>query len=361
MLEPDLKNHAARPLRLAAIVFAISTITGVYFASQLSWAYPPSVRVSWPEAVKINLGYYWAWGLAVPLVLAVARRFRFSAPRAGTAITVHLLASVAITLVQLAVASGALIALEVRQSGQMPMLSDAVRTNFHSSYPTYWLIVLAFYAWDYFRDSRLHALRAAEVSSRLARAELDALRSQLDPHFLFNTLNSISSLMYTDVDAADRMMTQLGDLLRAAIDRSGDQEVPFRDELAILSRYVDIEKIRFEERLAVEFQVTPEALEASVPPLLLQPLLENAIRHGVGNRPEGGRLDVAARVSDGSLYIRIADDGVGSASVEERVGLGNTRARLQALYGDRASLRLGANAGGGMVAEIVMPYRRVTT
>jgi LytS/YehU family sensor histidine kinase len=184
------------------------------------------------------------------------------------------------------------------------------------------------------------------------------LRAQLEPHFLFNTLNSISSLMYTDVDAADRMMTRLAQLLRSAIDRKGEQEVALRDELALVAGYVEIEKIRFEERLDVQFDISSVALEARVPSLILQPLMENAIRHGLGDRPEGGRLRVSAAINGEALHLRIADDGVGVASTEERVGIGNTRARLQALYGDGASLRLHALPSGGSVAEVVMPYRR---
>lgn len=334
--------------------FAIATLVGLYFATQLTWAYPEEVRRGWADAITINLAYYWTWLLALPVILAVARRFRFTR-NVGLALLVHLVTSVAVALAQLSVASWLLILIGMRE-GSMNF-AEAVRVNFHSSYPTYWVIVLAFYAWDYFRESREHAVRASEVSERLARAELDALRAQLDPHFLFNTLNSISSLMYTDVQAADRMMTRLGELLRAAMDRKGQQEVSLRDELAILTGYVEIEKIRFDERLAFELDVAPEALEARVPPLLLQPLIENAIRHGISRRPEGGKLEVRARVVGDEVRIAVTDDGIGATSDAERVGLGNTRARLHALYGDRASLKLERGAVRGTVAEIVLPFR----
>ncbi|HEY0140447.1 MAG TPA: histidine kinase [Thermoanaerobaculia bacterium] len=337
------------------LYFAIATLVGLYFATQLAWVYPPPVRRSWPDAITINLAYYWTWLFVLPVILAVARRFRFSPQRWAVPLLAHLGVSVAITLVQLALASGALIALGMRE-GTMGF-GESIAVNFHSSYPTYWVIVFAFYAWDYFRESRAHALRTAEVSERLAHAELDALRAQLDPHFLFNTLNSISSLMYTDVQAADQMMTRLGELLRAAMERKGDQEVALRDELVILCGYVEIEKIRFEERLAFELDVAPEALDARVPPLLLQPLIENAIRHGISRRPEGGKLEVRARVAGDQVRITVTDDGFGATSDDERVGLGNTRARLQALYGDRASLKLERGAVRGTVAEIVLPFR----
>ncbi|MDQ3282130.1 MAG: histidine kinase [Acidobacteriota bacterium] len=336
-------------------IFLVATMAGLYFATQSGWAWPTSVRRPWPEAVLVNLIHYWTWMFAVPLIVALARRYRVGA----RPMIVHIFAGALLTVAQIATASCILMLIGFRHpDAALPYVAWAIRANFHSSYPTYWLILLAFYAWDYLRESRAQAVRAAEIAERAARAELDALRAQLDPHFLFNTLNSISSLMYTDIDAADRMMTRLGELLRIAMERNAEQEVPLREELAIASRYVEIEKIRFEERLTVDFDIAPDALDVRVPPLLLQPLVENAIRHGISKRPDGGRLAVRARLENGTLNIRVTDDGISILADRERVGLGNTRARLRTLYGDAASLRLARADDHGTVAEIILPQRR---
>jgi LytS/YehU family sensor histidine kinase len=227
-----------------------------------------------------------------------------------------------------------------------------VQRNFHSSLPTYWLILFGYWAIEY-------AGRAARLKASLTEARLDALKTQLNPHFLFNTLNSISSLMYTDTEAADRMMTRLSDLLRSTIQNNGAQEVTLREELAFVERYLEIEKIRFEERLRVRIRVDPEALDGLLPAFALQPLVENAVRHGIGPLESGGSLAIDGRRANGRLVVRITDDGAGAARtpVLEGIGLTNTRARLEELYGGAASLQTGSGNGGGFFAELDVPYR----
>jgi two-component system, LytTR family, sensor kinase len=338
----------SRPARIALLVFFISTLAGVYFATQLNIAYPPSEWQPWGKALAVNLTHYWIWGALVPLVAFLARRFRFES-RGWVALPIHLVASVGITIIQLAVAGLVLNAIDpalVRRPLRF------MRVNFHSSLPTYWLILFVYYAFDY-------SGRAARLRASLTEARLDALKMQLNPHFLFNTLNSISSLMYSDTEAADRMMTRLSELLRSTIQNNGAQEVTLREELEFVDRYLEIEKIRFEGRLRLVVRVDPDALEGMVPAFCLQPLVENALRHGLGPLETGGSLSIEAHRANGDLVIRITDDGLGcvEAPAREGIGLKNTRSRLEELYEGKASLRVGNAGDRGFVVRLEVPFR----
>ena len=183
---------------------------------------------------------------------------------------------------------------------------------------------------------------------------------QLNPHFLFNCLHSISSLMHQDVEGADRMITQLGDLLRAALANSDTQEVPLRQELDFLRRYLEIEQTRFGDRLAVIMEIAPDTLDAQVPNLILQPLVENAIRHGIEPHAKAGRVELRARRQDGSLALEVQDSGAGlraGASANEGVGLSNTRARLRELYGASHQFELQDASDGGLRVRLRIPFR----
>jgi two-component sensor histidine kinase len=198
---------------------------------------------------------------------------------------------------------------------------------------------------------------------RLTRAQLESLKHQLQPHFLFNALNAITALIPTDARAAQRTVHGLSELLRLSLHSSGDHEVRLDRELEILGHYLDIQRIRFQDRLTVRLSVDPDARHALVPNLLLQPLVENAIRHGIGPRAAGGAIDVEASCDGDRLHLRVADDGVGArlgpagALAREGVGLANTRARLQHLYGERQRLAVSTAPGAGFVVDIDLPLR----
>jgi two-component system LytT family sensor kinase len=202
--------------------------------------------------------------------------------------------------------------------------------------------------------------QAVALQARLAEARLDALRRQLDPHFLFNTLNAISSLVERDPRGVRRMVARLAELLRASLDRADRPEITLHDELALLERYLDIMRVRLGDRLEVSMDVDERVLDALVPTLLLQPLVENAIRHGVEQRSDGGRIWIEGRETAGTLTLRVRDNGPNGADAgtEVGVGLGNTRARLEQLYGTAHRFALMAAAGGGTVAEVRLPLRR---
>jgi LytS/YehU family sensor histidine kinase len=192
----------------------------------------------------------------------------------------------------------------------------------------------------------------------LAQAELQNLKMQLHPHFLFNTLHAISVLMQEDVTAANRMLVRLSELLRLTLENAGTQETALRQELEFLRLYLEIEQTRFQDRLAVKIEVDPAALDARVPSLILQPLVENALRHGIARNPGAGVIEIRAHRESELLRLEVRDNGPGlRAEVEEGVGLSNTRARLAQLYGGAARFEINNAADGGALATALLPFR----
>ncbi len=338
------------PRSVAALsIFIISTVAGVYFATQLVVGYPPPLRRPFGDALAINLTYYYLWGLCVPAVVFMAKRHRFEKSRWPDSLVIHVAWAVGLTLGQILVAEFFLRTFTDLRSTRS--VSSVIMDNFHSSAPTYFVILFGYYAFDYYAKYRDRELR-------LTQAQLQALKMQLNPHFLFNTLNTISSLMYSDVEAADAMMSRLSELLRLTLDKENSQEVTLKEEVETLERYLDIERIRFEERLRVSVDIEPAALEARVPNFSLQPLVENAIRHGIATRPEGGRLQIAAQRSSDMLEITLKDDGPGICGPprKEGIGVANTRARLTQLYGKAHRFEMANAPGGGFLVTIAVPF-----
>jgi LytS/YehU family sensor histidine kinase len=223
------------------------------------------------------------------------------------------------------------------------------------------MIVGGWAAWDYYNESRARALRASELERSLAEARLRTLQTQLQPHFLFNALNTISAFVERDPRGARRMIEHLGDLLRFSLQHSARQETTLEEELQALEHFLAIQRVRFEDRLEVSVSVEPGARRAAVPGLILQPLVENAIRHGASlERPS--RITISAVRDNGDLRLRVADDGPGLPpgwQMEESAGIGlsNTRQRLAQLYPAAHQFSLHESPGGGVTAEVVIPYR----
>jgi two-component system, LytTR family, sensor kinase len=338
--------------KIALLLFVGWTLVALYFAVQAYFNPAATPRIPWSYALLVNFTYYYLWGLCTPLVVWLARRYPFHAGRWARALVVHVVASAVLTAAQILAAEAVLSSTGLRDTtGTLSKLTFAFAVNFQSSLPTYWLILFAWYAIDYYS-------RAVQLEGRFSQAQLQALRMQLNPHFLFNTLNSVSALMYTDVEAADAMLARLSELLRLTVDRELKQEIPLEQELELVRRYLEIEKIRFEERLRVTIDVPPEAMRAMVPSLALQPLIENAIHHGIAPRREGGAIEIRAGRDNGQLHLSVADDGIGARQQpRERVGLANTRARLEQLYGAAQRLTLTDVAPRGFRVDIVIPFR----
>ena len=226
-----------------------------------------------------------------------------------------------------------------------------------------WVMVLVVsYAWRYRKEGRERQLEASRLEAELAQAQLHALKSQLHPHFLFNSLNAVATLTTSDPQAARRVVLLLSGLLRRALTDADAQEVPLAQEIEFARSYLEIEQVRFSNRLSVEIAVDPRVERAMVPHLALQPLVENAVRHGIGPKAEPGTIRIEAGLAPDGVRLAVVDDGVGPSRARRGdgagVGLANVKARLARLYGDTARLECGARAGGGFVATVVLPVRR---
>jgi signal transduction histidine kinase len=225
----------------------------------------------------------------------------------------------------------------------------------------YWAIVGLAHGFAYYRKYREHEMQTIVLESQLAQAQFQMLRMQLQPHFLFNTLNAISALMHQDVELADQMLARLADLLRSTLETAGTQEVPLKQELEFIELYLEIEQARLGPRLVVRMDADPETMDAYVPNLILQPLVENAIRHGIAPRPDTGHVEIRARRDNGTLQVQVLDDGPGVKEnvprPREGVGLANTRARLRQLYGDGHHFSAVNRPEGGFAATLHVPFR----
>ena len=352
------------------LILGFWTILSVFFASQ-AYLYQASIGhpVSWSVALNYAVSRWYAWGLLAPLIFHLARRHRIENREWRSAALFHLGAAVLIAPLQVVVESlfrlGLFALFGADPVGPRELLAQASSYLIGRSFDnllTYGEIVAVCYLIDYYRKYRERELRASQLEAKLAQAELMRLRMQLHPHFLFNTLHSIAALMHKNIPAAERMISRLGDLLRLSLESAGREDITLKQELEFLQGYLEIEQTRFQDRLTVQFDIDPRTLDARVPNLILQPLVENAIRHGIAPRSAPGRVEVRARRKGGLLQLQVIDDGPGvSAGAERRprsgIGLSNTRARLQQLYGPRHRFELRNAPQGGLLVTLAIPLR----
>jgi signal transduction histidine kinase len=308
----------------------------------------------------------WAlWGgLAIPIA-ALARSFPIDEARLPGNLLLHLAASVAVASSSIFATVAALDVLGLwgSEKGSSYFWRRAEYLHvvrFHWNVLVYWALLGLVHARDYYRRLSDRQVQAARLERALTQAQLDALRAQLEPHFLFNTLNSVVSFLRRDPDRAEQMLTRLGELLRALLGAGAVQEVALRRELELLGAYLEIEGMRFQDRLRVEYEVAPETLDALVPAFALQPLVENAVEHGIGGRFGPGVVTIAARRDGAALVLEVRDTGPGfppGASRPAGVGLANTRERLAWLYGERGLLLPQNAALGGACVSVRIPFR----
>ena len=330
--------------------------TRSYVRLALDTTQPAWSLVWWRAAAETGVDVL-VWTLYTPVILALSRRFAVRSGVAAAHLAVHVAAALGMASASVLVNYGVATVTHVDE----PRLPLFYAYTMYANVLSYAAAVAAAHALDFYRRYRDRELRAAQLETQLARSRLHALEMQLHPHFLYNTLNSISELIHHDPAGAEAMVAQLGDLLRMTTDGAGATEVPLRRELEFAEAYLQIERTRFGERLRVRTRVAPEAMDALVPNLLLQPLVENAVRHGLSPRAAPGVLSITAEVRGATLVLTITDDGVGlppAAARRERVGIGNTRTRLAQAYGAAHRFALEDAPGGGTRAVIEIPYLR---
>jgi sensor histidine kinase YesM len=304
------------------------------------------VPMVWQETQLVFLTMHWLWAALTPLIFAVGRRVPIRRVPLHIAIGT-VVATVYVTLLAV------IVPLFPWTNWQRFSFDERFRGIFAREAVTAFLIYAILIGVQH--TLALHR-RDHERQLMLRQAKLDALELQLQPHFLFNTLNTIAVQMRDDPEGANRMLARLGELLRAALDHPG--EVTLRDELAFLESYLEIERTRFGGRLTVEIDAPPETHAARVPALLLQPLVENAIRHGIATKSGPGRIEVSAARSDDRIELQVRDDGPGlDAQASRGIGLANTSARLETLYQDRHRFELANREGGGVAVTVMIPYR----
>lgn len=333
------------------------TMLAGFTAVQLWVIYHEHEPIGWPEAILSGFATWYPWLLLGPGVFFLARRFTFEPGRWGTALAVHITAAFAFAVSHgvLRVLVGPFVDLAMRIPAQRIIIGQLLL-----AFLSYWVLVSLYQAWHNYVRFRERELRSTRLESQLAQAQLEVLRMQLHPHFLFNTLHAVSTLLHRDPDAADEMLSQLSDLLRMTLDNFGLQEVPLAEEMEFIRRYLDIQQTRFQDRLRVIVDVPAETLDARVPNQALQPIVENAIHHGLEGRTGEGTIEIRARARASMLQLSVRDDGPGirvngHATLEEGIGLSNTRARLKQLYGPLASLDLSNHPQGGTIVTLLVP------
>jgi len=358
---------AKRGVAKWAAIWCVWTLFALFFASQFALQNQFSRNpvpfwqiLSW----QMVSGYVW-FGLS-PLILWLTNRFPLDEGRWRSSLPTHVVACLLIACVQLAIDAFILIRLGYPPGREFASFAEAYKffvfINLHLSILIYWGVVGIKSGFNYYQKYRERELQTSQLEARLAQSRLQVLKMQLHPHFLFNTLNAISELIHHDADAADRMLNDLSDLLRMSFQNLEVQEVSLKQELEFLRKYLEIEQMRFRDRLHVVVDVGPDIFDAQVPNMILQPLVENAIKHGIGPRANGGRIDIGALRTNGHLQVTVCDDGIGLPETgltrpPEGVGLSNTRRRLKHLYGKDHRFDLEQNGGGGVRVKLEIPYK----
>jgi two-component system, LytTR family, sensor kinase len=365
-----MQNSLKRSAKAAGIALIVCTVIGLFEATQVFFMGARGGRpISWGRAMGATMPSWFVLAALVPFVIAIARRFPLETLRKPNAIIAHLIASVVYAFVNLLLTGwiSDFLLYEVALSFTAN-LWRLLGTYFTIVIVQYWGVVGVYYAFMYNRRYREKeraaaelAIKASQLEASLSRANLEALRMQLNPHFLFNTLNTVSVLaLKGEKQRVSRMVSRLSDLLRLSLENDR-QTLSLKEELEFLERYLEIEQVRFRDRLSVAIDVDPAAYEAEVPSLVLQPIVENAVKYGFSQTIGPGEILIECHVIEGMLEINVSDTGPGLPesrvqSGSTGVGLANTQARLEQLYGDSFMLQLTNRPEGGAQVHVRFPY-----
>lgn len=355
-----------KPWRVWVYTFVLYTVLAIVLATQMF--YSARLEGSHPQfldLIKRGLASFWIYAFLTPPVLWLSWRYPIERKNFFSRILLHFVASLAFTAIHV---SARVVVYPVRFDNVVqPVTLKLWRTMFlyfafDNIVNLYAMIALLGHLMLNYRDLRQRELRSAQLEGKLAKAQLSMLKMQLQPHFLFNTLHTVSALTRDNPDAAEDMLARLSDLLRQTLDNDTAQEVPLRAELDFLGRYLDIEQVRFADRLAVKIDLAPDTLDVLVPNMVLQPLVENALRHGIGRKAQGGHLEIRSRREGGVCVLSVQDSGPGfpprkNGQLAEGIGLSNTRSRLEHLHPGKHELRLESAVGGGALVTLRIPFR----
>ncbi len=347
-------------------VCVAATALGI-LSSVLAWQFRQSIGNAGPSLqtlVALNCAYWYLWAFFTPAIVWLSQHFRLERQGLLRAAAVHVPSVVLFPLAHIATMATLAWWLAIVSGKPYAWWDEVQRStlqNFSWEMMTYWAIAGLSHAVLYYRESRARALRAAQLETMLVEAQMRTLQQQLQPHFLFNTLHAISALMHRDVEAADRTLIRLSDLLRMTLEHLGEQQVTLKTELEFLTMYLEIEQTRFADRLSVHFDVQPDALDVLVPTLLVQPIVENAIKHGISRKKGPGHISITAHAAHDKLCIEVRDDGVGLSdsglnALHKGIGVSTTRARLQHQFGADYRFEFHRLAQG-LAVFIAVPWR----
>lgn len=344
------------------LIWGIWTIVALFFSTQVYLMnYADNKPIRYGQSFLVQASSCYLWALATPLVLWLSRRFHINRNNWIRMVSLHLLFGIVLCSSQIAFHFILYMAVMGRGSSITAFgIFNYVYYNLDRWLLFYGMILVLNHAFNYYQSFRKGELKASQLRTQLVQSQLEALKMQVQPHFLFNTLHSISALLSKDTDGARKMITRLGDFLRLTLENSGSMEVTLQQEIEFLHGYLEIERIRFQDRLTTDIHVDPEVLDVRVPNLILQPIVENAMRHAIGNSTSG-RVEITAVPRNGAVRIEVRDNGPGiqvdrlESPRGRGLGLANTRARLAGLYGTAASFELTNDPSGGLVVALEIP------
>ena len=356
----DWKRYLPLVALWALLVLFFSTRTEVR-GEPFVW-----VPITWLQALKLSLAQWSAWGALGLVIIAIDRRLPVEKDALVRRFLWHVPLSLIFTVVYTYLNYALLMVLQGPADSSLlagGVLATSWRMIHRNGTFFYWVIVGTYIAVDYQNHLKDRLIRTAELERLLSESRLNVLRTQLQPHFLFNALNAISAHVEDDPSTARLMLERLGDLLRVSLDHVDRQEIRLDQELAFVEKYLQLQAMRFEDRLSVSMNLDPDVLDALVPPFILQPLVENAVRHGAAARSSDGTVTVEASRVNGSVHLAVRDNGPGlpagwSLDHNEGIGLANTRERLRHLYGERdQSLKVTPEPAGGVRVDLSLPFR----
>src|SRR5437867_2766272 len=356
--------------RRAGLLLGGWTLVSVIFAA-ISYAAAigeNNKEFGFVSALRLNLVQFYLWAILSPLLFTFSRRFPIAfRPLNLRNLLLYFPALISFAGIHQLIHLAVLWSISPRWRQQFPTLVDCYRAyfgfGFYIDLIIALLIVIAVHAVLYYQNFRASELAQSSLITQLAQAQLRALKMQLHPHFLFNTLHSISSLVLEDPPKANSMIARLGDFLRLTLENSNQQLVSLKEETEFLRCYLEIEQVRFGDRLTVTFELEPQTLSAQVPHLILQPVVENAIQHAIAPRSTRGHINIEAKRLNSLLRVAISDNGPGISSNanlpwKQGVGLTNVRTRLQQIYGPDFRFELMNTNGGGLTAVMEIPFER---